>query len=106
MIYKFDFPTNASFNFTHLVNNVKYKIHILYNSYSNDYYMDIDKFENGSYKNILNSIKVALGVNLFLQYKYLNLGDFYIIPVSSKVQKHEPDAATIKDNYFILWEHN
>ena len=106
MIYKFDFPTNTSFNFVHLVNNVKYKLHILYNSYADDYYMNIDRFENGSYKNILNSIKLSLGMNLFLPYKYLGIGDFYIVPTTSNVWKKEPKAESIKDNYFILWRHN
>lgn len=106
MIYKFDFPTNVSFNFIHLVNNIQHKIHVLYNSYDDTYYMNIDKFEDGKYKNILNSIRVTLGINLFLQYNYYNLGSFFVIPTTSKVYRNDPKASTIKDNYFILWEHN
>ena len=106
MTYKFDFPTNSSFNFVHLVNNVQHKVHILYNSYDDTYYMDIDKFVDGKYINILNSIRLTLGVDLFLQYKYYNLGEFLIIPTTSKVYKSDPKAATIKENFFILWTHN
>jgi len=106
MVYKIDFPTNTSFNFIHLVNNVRYKFHILYNSYDNTYYMDIDKFENGAYKNILNTIKITTGIDILLQYKYYDLGSMYIVPATSNIYKNEPSAETLKDNYFILWEHN
>lgn len=104
--YQFDFPTNSSFSFIHLVNNNYFKIHVLYDSFADNYYMNIDKFINGKYVNIINSIKVTTGIDLFLQFRYFNLGKFFIIPTSDSVYNKDPSASTIKNNYFIYWEHD
>lgn len=106
MVYKFDFPSNSSFSFTHLVNKIYYKIHILYDSYTDSYYMNVDKYINNNFVNIINSIKLTTGINLFLQFSYLNLGNFFVIPNTDTQYKYDPKASTIKTNYIILWEHN
>jgi hypothetical protein len=104
-VYQFDFPTNSSFSFTHLVNKVYHKIHILYNSADDDYYINVDKFVNGKFENIINSIKLTTGVNLFLQFSYMNLGTFCVIPKTDKLYRNVPKASTIVDGYAIFWEH-
>lgn len=103
--FQFDFPTNTSHSFIHLANNVYYKLHILYDVSTDSYYMNVDKFIDGNFVNIINAIKLTVGLNLFLQYSYLNLGNFFIIPYSDKYYYYDPSAASIKDNYFIIWEH-
>lgn len=104
--YQFDFPSNKSHSFTHLVNGIYYKVHILYDTHTDSYYMNIDKYNNTKFENIINSIRLSTGIDLFIQYRYLNLGKFFVIPATDKQYRNDPKASTIKTNYFILWEHN
>lgn len=104
--YQFDFPSNTSFSFIHLVNNVYHKLHILYEVNTDSYYMNIEKYINGKFVEIVNCVKLTLGIDLFMQYRYLNLGKFFIIPATDKLYRKDPSSKTIKSNYFILWEHD
>lgn len=106
MTYQFDFPSNTSYSFIHLVNGTYYKIHILYDAHTDSYYMNVDKYENNEFVNIINSINLTTGLDLFLQFKYLGLGSFFIIPATDKQYRNDPRASTIKNSYFIIWEHD
>lgn len=106
MTYQLTIQTNTNHSFTHFVNGAYLKVHILYDGYTDSYYMNIDRQENGVYKNIVNSIKLVIGVNILEQYSYLNLGDMFLIPATDRLFRDEPNASTINTGYFILWSHS
>lgn len=104
--YQFNFPTNSSYCFMHVVNGTYLKVHILYDVHTDSYYMNIDKYQNNAFKNIINSIKLVTGIDIFIQYKYLNLGKFFVIPSTDTQYRNDPKASTIQNCYFIIWEHD
>lgn len=104
--YQFDFPTNNNYSFIHLANGNYYKLHILYDTLTDSYYMNIDKYIDNKFVNIINSVKLVVGMNLLLQYDYFDIGQIYVIPISDTLYDKDPSAGTIKNGYFILWEHD
>lgn len=97
------FKTYKPYNFTTMVNDIQIRVHIRYNSYLNRYYMNIDKQIEGEYINIVNSIMLTTGVDLFNQFEYLGLGKLYIIPIRTELYNSDPSSETIQ-NYMIMWE--
>lgn len=104
--YQITIPTNKNHSFLHFVHGVYLRVHILYDNYTDTYYMNIDKQQNGQYNNVVNSIKLVVGVNILEQYDYLNLGRMFLIPVTDKLYGKEPTADTINTGFFILWSHD
>ena len=105
-VYQFEFSSNTNYSFIHLVNGIYHKIHILYDSSTDSYYMNVDKYINNDFVNIINNVRITMGVNVFLQFQYYNLGEFLIIPITDKLYRKDPSSSTIKNGYIILWSHN
>jgi hypothetical protein len=101
MVKAVQFKTFKPYNFVMDLNNVKVKIHLRYNSYLNSYYIDVDKQISGKYVNVINSVALTTGVNLFMQHPQLNLGEFYIIPLKTDLYDKDPTAETIQD--YMIW---
>lgn len=105
MEYALKFTTNKSHNFTHIVNGITYKLHIMYESISDSYYINVDKFTSNKFENIINSVKITTGIDLFSQYSYLGLGRFWVVPVQDSLYSQIPSANTLVLGYIMIWEH-
>lgn len=106
MVYAFSFRSNASYNFTHAVQGTSYRVHMIYDRYTDSYYMSIDKLVNGAFKRILQGVRVTTGINILLQYNYLAIGGIWIIPISDDVIDKIPGAATSVSSYIFTWIHD
>ena len=104
--YKIDFQTNLSHNFTSVCNGNKLKIHIKYDALNDTYFMDVDKYINSKYENIIAGINLVVGTNLFLQFSHYNLGSMWVVPSKKSFYDKELKASTIINNFFLLWEHS
>lgn len=96
------FKTYKQYSFSTNINGEKYKVHVRYNSYLNNYYINLDRYVNGVYVNILNSVMLYTGVNIFQQHPQFNLGYFYVIPLKVELYSEDPKSETIQD-FMILW---
>lgn len=96
------FKTYKQYSFSTNINGEKYRVHIRYNSYLDNYYINVDQFINGVYVNIINSVMLYTGVNLFQQHPQLNLGYFYVVPTKVELYSEDPKSATIQ-NFMMLW---
>lgn len=96
------FKTYKQYSFITNINNNKFRVHVRYNSYLDNYYIDVDKFINGVYINIINSVMLYTGVNLFLQHPQLDLGYLYIVPLKVDLYSENPTSSTIQ-NFMIFW---
>lgn len=103
MTYTFNLNTNTSTNFNITLNDKTYKVHIKYVTINNSYVIDIDSFENGVYKNIINSVPLNIGVDLMLPWRGIGLGRLYCIPTDKRYFGANPTAQTIKDYYVLQW---
>lgn len=106
MTYSFAFRSNSSYSFTHIVDGTSYRIHVVYDTYTDSYYIDIDKLVNGAFSRLIQGIRVTTGINLLLQYSYLNLGGIWVIPLTDDVFSEIPSAGTIVDRFVFVWEHD
>ena len=100
--------TTLSHNFTKQLGGETYKFHIRYNEYKNLYIMNIDKFIDDTFVNIINGLEMHTNVDIFLpfqNYNYngtiikLNLGSAMVMPtyVSEKVNEYD-NTNVILDN--------
>lgn len=96
------FKTYKQYSFSTVINGNKLRVHVRYNSYLDNYYINIDRFVNGAYINMINSVMLTTGVNLFLQHPQLNLGYFYVIPLKVELYSEDPKSNTIQ-NFMMLW---
>lgn len=96
------FRTYKQYNFSTVINGVKLKVRIRYNSYLNNYYMNVDELVNGKFINVISSVMLYTGVNLFQQHPQLNLGYLYIVPLKKELYSEDPKAETIQ-NFLMLW---
>ena len=101
MVKAVQFKTYTPYNFVMNLNGVNVKIHLRYNSYLDRYYIDVDKQVNGQYVNVLNSVMLNIGIDLFLQHPQLNLGEFYIVPLKTDLYDKDPSSATIQN--YMIW---
>lgn len=106
MVIRLSFIDNASYNFTHVVNNNTYRIHVRYDTYSDTYFLNFDKYEKGEYVNIINNIVLTTGMNLLEQFTYYHLGSMYLIPYGDYALNSYPSNKNIVTNYSLLWEHD
>ena len=95
------FKTYKPYNFVMDVNNKRIRIHIRYNSYTDSYYMNVDRLNQGLYENIINSIALVTGVDLFLQHPQFDLGEFWVVPFKTDYYSESPKASTIQN--FVIW---
>ena len=102
-IKSINFKSARPYSFTTDVNGQRIKLHVRYNSYSDTYYLNVDRFINGQYENIINGIPLVTGIDLFLQYPQFNLGELMIIPFKPEYYDKIPNAETIVNNFQILW---
>lgn len=96
------FKTYKQYNFSTVINGTKLKVHVRYNSYLDNYYINVDKFINGIYVNVINSVMLYTGVNVFQQHPQLDLGYLYVIPMKKELYSKDPSSETIQ-NYILLW---
>ena len=101
-----NFATNVSHTFSHSIGNSIFKLHILYSPHKDKYVLNVDKLIEGKYVNIINSITLTTGVNLFLQYQYYGLGQLWIIPMTDDVSGEIPSSDTLQDKYVMFWVHD
>lgn len=106
MLYAFSFKSNASYNFTHTIQGTSYRVHLVYDLYTDSYYMHIDKLSNGAFVRLIQGVRVTTGINLLLQYSYLNLGGIWVLPVGDETIRQIPGAATINNGFIFTWEHD
>lgn len=105
MIYSFNFKSNSSYNFVHTVKGTSYKVHFVYDVYTDSYYMSIDKLVNNAFSRVVSSIRVTTGINLLLQYQYLEIGGIWVIPTNDVTRSEIPGASTITNGFTFIWEH-
>jgi len=96
------FKTYKQYNFYTSINGAKYQIHVRYNSYLDNYYLNIDRYVNGKFVNIINSIMLYTGFDLFSQHPQFNLGNCYVIPLKKELYPEDPKSSTIQ-NYIFFW---
>lgn len=101
MVKAVQFNTFKTNNFVMNLNNTRVKIHLRYNSYLNNYYIDVDKFIGGTYVNVLNSVTLTTGIDLFMQHPQLNLGEFYIVPLKTELYNKDPSPENIQN--YMIW---
>lgn len=106
MLYSFSFRSNASYNFTHVVKGNSYRVHMLYDSYTNSYYMSIDKLVNGAFKRLIQGVRVTTGINILLQFTYLNIGGIWVLPINDETIDDIPNPETIVSGYIFTWVHD
>jgi hypothetical protein len=104
--YQLKFHTNLSSCFISICNGNKVKLHIRHDLLNDMYFIDVDILKNGEYKNIISGINMVVGSNLFMQFAYYNLGNFYIIPYMKEDYDKIPSSETLVNNFFAIWEHN
>lgn len=97
------FKSARPYNFTYTVNEQKIRVHVRYNSYKDSYYLNVDRYEKGNYKNLINSIPLTTGVDLFIQHPQFELGSLFVIPTKKEYYDKDPKSETIKDNYMLMW---
>lgn len=101
MLKAIQFKTYKPYNFVVDLNGQNIRIHLRYNDYLNSYYINVDKQVSGVYVNILNSVALTTGIDLFMQHPQLNLGEFYIVPLKTDLYDKDPSAETIQD--YMIW---
>lgn len=106
MVYAFSFKSNASYNFTHVVQGNSYRVHMIYDRYTDSYYIRIDKLVNGAFTRLLQGVRITTGINILLQYNYLELGGIWVIPISDNTVNDIPNASTIVSGYVFTWIHD
>ncbi|MEG1565320.1 MAG: hypothetical protein RR342_01080 [Bacilli bacterium] len=99
------FRTYKQYNFVTRINGSQVRIHVRYNSYLDNYYINIDRLINGKYETIINSVMLYTGVNILQQHPELNLGYLYVIPMKTDLYSKDPSASTIQ-NYIMMWTSN
>lgn len=125
--YFLSFRTNSAYTFTVPMKDKSFRFYIKYDINKDRYYMDIYQLEDGQYNLKVSSLFLTTGCNLFQQYQYLGLGNMYIIPKTDiyydnvvnranvktnngleevEIRGAYPGAKTIKDFYYMIWEHN
>ena len=130
--YYLNFRTNAPYKFTHIIQGSTFKLYLKYDQNKDRYYFDVYKLENSSFVLKAGSLFLTTGCDIFQQYKHLGIGSLYIIPKTDEYYQNVnsdnvikvktvngvnvsylmniygsyPGAETIKDFYFMLWEHN
>lgn len=97
------FKSYKPYNFSTMVNGTRVRLHVRYNSYLDKYYFNVDKQIGGIYENVLNSVMLTTGVDLFMQHPQLFLGEMYIIPLITDLYDKDPSASTIQ-NYMMMWD--
>lgn len=98
-----NFKSACPYSFSTDVNGQRICLHLRYNSYSDSYTFSVDRFVDGRFENIINSIPLVTGIDLFLQYPQYNLGELMIVPFKSEYYDKTPTAETIVNNFQILW---
>lgn len=101
MVKMVQFKSYKPYNFTMSINNTKMKIHVRYNSYMDNYYINIDKLNNGIYENVINSVMLTTGVDLLLQHPQLDLGQLFVVPMKTELYDQDPSSSTIQ-NYILM----
>lgn len=118
-LHYIQFRSNQPYMFSHQIQNNLFRINLRYDIDKDRYFIDIYKFDGVKYNLIIGSIFLTVGCNLLLQYQHFGLGNLWVIPMSDKyygnvnsgiINNKEifgsyPAADTIKNNYFLLWEH-
>lgn len=106
MIYKIiEFKTYKQYNFSTFVNGSKVRIHVRYNDYLDRYYINIDRYVNNQYINIIKSVMLYTGVDILFQHPQFNLGKLFVIPTKKELYSEDPKSSTIQ-NYLLFWESN
>lgn len=105
-VYTLPFRSNSSYNFTANSGGNNFRIHIKHNLRNDTYYMDIDIQRNGVYENIIRSINLTCGMDLFFPYRHYGLGTLYIVPMDSRYYALVPKADTITRYFQMLWSHD
>ena len=98
-----NFKSHKQYSFSTSINSHQFRIHVRYNSYTDSYYFNIDNLVDGKYENIINSVSLVTGVDLFMQHPQLELGVCYIIPMKLELEDKNPTAETLVNNYILLW---
>ena len=104
--YTLPFRSNSSYSFTANAGGNNFRIHIKHNLRNDTYYMDVDISRNGNYENIIRSINITCGMDLFFPYQYYGLGTLYVIPTDSRYYDKVPKAETITRYFQLLWSHD
>lgn len=81
-------------------------VFIHYNTIFSNWFLDIYLQDvNGELKPQALGMMIEWGLNLFAQYRYLNLGEFYVYSKNPDLY----DAPTYNDlatNFIYIWRHN
>ena len=106
MIYTVPFKTNTPYSFTSSAGKNSFKIHIKYCISDDTYFMDIDKFINGSYVPIISCLNLTVGCDLFMCFKQHELGYLFIVPTDSRYMYEVPHSDTLVSKFVMVWEHD
>ena len=102
-IKSINFKSACPYSFSTDVNGQRIRLHVRYNSHSDSYYFNVDRFIDGQFENIINSVPLVTGIDLFMQSPQFNLGELMIIPLKPEYYDKTPTAETIVNNFQILW---
>lgn len=104
MLYRnIQFKTSDPYNFNISVNGSSLEVHVRYNAHLDRYYLDIDRYERGTFKNIMSGVMLYTGFNLFMQSPQFDLGELYVIPLKSELYHKDPSPDNIRD-YMLFWK--
>lgn len=96
---------NVPQTFTHRFSDGRvFWVFIKYNRTLDNWVMDIYLYENQGYIPQATCIVLQFGLDLLSQYKYLNLGEFYVFSNEPETQ-YSPDYQSL-NKYIYLWRHS
>lgn len=103
MVYNFSLNTNTSTSFVIALNDKTFRVHIKYVANSDRYIIDIDKYVDNQYINIINSVPINIGVDLMFPWRNIGLGRLYCIPIDKRYYLEDPRSETIVKYYIFQW---
>lgn len=103
--YKISINDNVPQTFTHRFSDGRvFYVFIKYNRTLDNWAMDIYLYERREYIPQAMGVVLQFGLDLLSQYKYLNLGEFYVFSKEPETQ-YSPNYSNL-NKYIYIWRHS
>lgn len=97
---------NVPQTFTHRFGDGRvFYVFLKYNRTLDNWIMDIYLYQSQQYIPQATCVILQFGLDLLSQYKYLNLGEFYVFSKNPEIE-YSPNATTLNSQYYYIWRHN
>ena len=95
------FTSNTPYSTVVNINGSLVRLNVRFNETYNSYYFDVEKMVQGKYVNIVNSVMLTTGTDLFKRYPEYDLGEMWIVPYVEEYYNQNPQAENIKN--YVMW---